>query len=66
MGTQALEIGVSFRRNKAAIFKRLLGRVADDLDSGANEDDINALSKLCVSTPPPPPIGVNLKIDASD
>jgi hypothetical protein len=55
VGTQALEIGVSFRRNKAAIFKRLLSRVADCLDFEANEGDIDALSGLCVSTTPGPP-----------
>jgi hypothetical protein len=37
------------------IFRRFLGILTDCLRSEANEDDINALSGLCVSTPPGPP-----------
>jgi hypothetical protein len=37
------------------IFKRLLDRLINFLVSEANEGDINALSRLCVSTPPAPP-----------
>jgi hypothetical protein len=38
------------------IFRRFLGILTDCLGSEANEDDINALSGLCVSTPPWPPL----------
>jgi hypothetical protein len=38
------------------IFGRFLGILTDCLGSEANEDDINALSGPCVSTPPWPPL----------